>query len=157
MSAAVDYAEAHDVIVVAAAGNDGTPGDPELNWWSWPAAYTWPIAVASIDQWHDHSTFSTQASYVDVAAPGTSIVSTAPTHATVAWPSGTPGYGGMSGTSMATPYVVALAAILRGAHPTETAAQIRARIVDTADDLGSTGWDSSFGNGLIDPPAALAG
>ncbi len=157
MAAAVDYAQAHDVVIVAAAGNDGTPGDPEYNWPSSPAALAWPIAVASIDQAQNRSTFSTQASYVDVAAPGSAIWSTAPTHATVAWPSGTSGYGGMSGTSMATPYVTGLVAILRSAHPTETAAQIRARVTGTVTDLGPAGWDSSFGLGLIEPIAALAG
>jgi subtilisin family serine protease len=63
----------------------------------------------------------------------------------------------MSGTSMATPYVAALVGILRSAHPTETAAQIRARVTDTVTDLGTPGWDSSYGLGLIEPVAALAG
>lgn len=63
----------------------------------------------------------------------------------------------MSGTSMATPYVAALAALLRGAHPTESATQIRSRITSTATDLGTPGLDATFGSGLINPAGATAG
>jgi subtilisin family serine protease len=164
MQTAVAYAQAHDVVVVAAAGNEGDPLDhypdrtnPEYGYWSWPAALSWPIAVAAVDSSSNRPAFSTQASYVDVAAPGASILSTAPVAPTTVWTSGTTGYGTMSGTSMATPYVSGLVALLRSAHPTETATQIRSRVTSTADDLGATGWDDAFGAGLIDPVAALAG
>jgi type VII secretion-associated serine protease mycosin len=164
MQTAVTYAQNHDVVVVAAAGNEGDPLDhypdrtnPEYGYWSWPAALSWPIAVAAVDSSSNRPAFSTQASYVDVAAPGASILSTAPVAPTTVWTSGTTGYGTMSGTSMATPYVSALVALLRSAHPTESATQIRSRVTSTAHDLGTTGWDEAFGAGLIDPVASLAG
>ena len=150
MQTAISYAQSNDVLVVAAAGNDGDPNGPSAGNWSWPAAYTWPIAVAATTSSSAHSGFSTSASYVDVAAPGTSIYSTYLT-------SVNGGYAYMSGTSMATPYVTALAALLRGAHPGETATQIKARITSTATDLGAPGPDPDFGWGLINPAAATAG
>ena len=152
MQTAVTYAQDHDVVVVAAAGNDGDPApggqaNPSYGNWSWPAAFTWPIAVASTTSGMQHSPFSTAAAYVDVSAPGSSIYSTYLGSI----------YGYMSGTSMATPYVAALAALLRGAHPSETATQIKTRITSTATDLGTAGLDPVFGWGLINPPAATAG
>lgn len=150
MQTAVSYAQSHDVVVVAAAGNDGDPNGAHAGNWSWPAAYTWPIAVGATTASSTHSSFSTSAPYVDVAAPGSSIYSTYLTTVNG-------GYAYMSGTSMATPYVTALAALLRGAHPSDTAAQIRARITSTATDLGPPGPDPDFGAGLINPSAATAG
>ena len=90
------------------------------------------------------SSFSTQAPYIDVAAPGSTIAST---HLGTS-------YVNMSGTSMAAPHVAALAALLRAAHPSDDATKIRARIVDHTIDLGTPGLDDDFGWGLIDPVAA---
>jgi serine protease len=138
---AINYAQAHDVVFIASAGNEGLKGNPS----SWPASYEWPIATASITDTGALSPFSTQASYVDVAAPGSSILSTLTSNR----------YGYMSGTSMAAPHVAALAALARAAHPSESATQIRSRIENTATDSGSAGWDSSFGWGVISPSAAV--
>lgn len=142
MQLAVDYARDHDVLVVASGGNDGT----RANLWSWPAAFDWPIAVASISSNGLRSSFSTIASYVDIAAPGENIRSTIANS----------GYGDLSGTSMAAPYVTALAALVRSTHPGESSAQLRDRIVDTATDRGAPGPDPSYGQGVIDPAAATA-
>ncbi|CAB4544231.1 unannotated protein [freshwater metagenome] len=137
---AINYAQANDVVLVASGGNEGLKGNPP----SWPAAYDWPIAAASITETGERSSFSTQGSYIDVAAPGSSIISTITLNR----------YAYMSGTSMAAPHVTALAALARAAHPAESAAQIRSRIMTTATDTGSAGWDSSFGWGVINPSAA---
>ncbi len=150
LRAAIDYAQSRDVVVVAAAGNSGDPQNPANNpwyqYWSWPAAFDWPIAVAATTSTDQRASFSTQGSYVDVAAPGASILSTFKNSS----------YATMSGTSMATPYVTALAALLRGAHSDESAIQIRNRIISTATDLGTPGVDPSFGAGLVNPGAAIA-
>jgi subtilisin family serine protease len=138
---AINYAQAHDVVFIASGGNEGLKGNSS----SWPAAYDWPIATASIADTGALSPFSTQASYIDVAAPGSSILSTLTSNR----------YGYMSGTSMAAPHVAALAALARAAHPSESATQIRSRIENTATDSGSAGWDSSFGWGVISPSAAV--
>lgn len=147
MLSAVNYAEAHNVVVVAAAGNNGRTSDAKYGYASWPAAFGPPITVAATDSARNLADFSSRGVYVDVAAPGVSILSTYK-GSTYAW---------LSGTSMATPYVTALVADLRAAHPAETAAQIRARIETTASDLGPAGWDQGFGWGLINPVAADAG
>ncbi|MEX0768726.1 MAG: S8 family serine peptidase, partial [Microthrixaceae bacterium] len=138
---AINYAQAQGVVFVASAGNDGQGS----NVTSWPAAYDWPIAAASITDTGARSTFSTQGSYLDIAAPGSSILSTITSNR----------YAYMSGTSMAAPYVTAVAALARAAHPTETAPQIRSRVIASATDAGVPGWDSSYGWGIIQPTAAL--
>ena len=137
---AVNYAQSNDVVLVASGGNEGLTGSSP----SWPAAYDWPIATASITDTGALSAFSTRASYIDVAAPGSSILSTITLNR----------FAYMSGTSMAAPHVTALAALARAAHPTESAAQIRSRIMASSTDAGSVGWDSSFGWGVINPSAA---
>jgi len=142
MQLAMDYARDRDVVVVASAGNDGASSGR----WSYPAAFDWPIAVASISSDGTRSSFSTVADYVDVAAPGAGIRSTIANN----------GYADMSGTSMAAPYVTALAALARSIHPNEMAQQIRDRIVTTTTDRGSPGWDSSYGTGVVNPLLATS-
>jgi subtilisin family serine protease len=139
---AVAYAESHGVVVVAAAGNDGPTGAA-----NYPAALDTPIAVASYDQGGEISWFSTAGGYVDVAAPGSGIVST--------YKDGRWTY--MSGTSMATPHVTGTVALLLAHEPALRPAQVRARVTATAVDTGPIGHDSSFGWGWLDPVAALAG
>lgn len=141
MEQAMDHARDHDVVVVASAGNDGASGR-----WSWPAAFEWPIAVASVSQNGAHSDFSTIAPYVDVTAPGAEILSTLAGN----------GYGYASGTSMSAPYVTALAALSLSAHPSESALQTRNRIQSTATDRGTPGTDPSFGHGVVEPGLATA-
>ncbi len=59
-------------------------------------------------------------------------------------------YDVFSGTSMATPHAVGVAALVWSAAPGDSAAQIRQAMTSTADDLGATGFDMVFGNGLLD-------
>lgn len=136
---AVENAVINGVMVFAAAGNGGAGGGPEH-----PAAAASAIAVASVDQSLARSSFSTTGAYVDLAAPGGSILSTyaGSTYAT------------LSGTSMATPYAAATGALVRARHPSWTVAQARERLLTTADDLGASGRDNEYGCGLIDPVAA---
>ena len=77
-SAAITYAQGHDVVVVAAAGNEGRDDDAVP---SYPCSFPQPnlICVAALDQAYQLATFSNWgASSVDVGAPGTNIVSTWP-------------------------------------------------------------------------------
>jgi len=70
------------------------------------------------------------------------------------------GYGLMSGTSMASPHAAGAAAAIWSSNPTATAADVRAAMTSTAEDLGTAGRDNSFGFGLVrtaDAIAALAG
>src|SRR5690606_8137650 len=69
--------------------------------------------------------------------------------------SGASNYGLMSGTSMASPHVAGVAALLWSHHPQCTNAQIRNVLALTAEDLGATGRDTSFGYGLVRTKTAL--
>ncbi|GGQ49714.1 S8 family serine peptidase [Couchioplanes azureus] len=144
VSNAVAYARAHGVVVVAAAGNSRSAGSPV----SWPAADEGVIAVASTDSADQYSSFSNQGGYVDVAAPGSGILSTVPVAAG--------GYGRMSGTSMAAPHVAAVAALLKGAAAALTPDAVEQALTGTATDLGTAGHDPDYGFGRIDPVEALA-
>lgn len=143
MRIAVEYALSNGVVVVAAAGNDGAG----LNDPSYPAAYDGAIAVASYDRNGTVSSFSTRGAYVDVAAPGSWILSTLNTGS----------WGRMSGTSMATPHVAGIAALLIAQQPNRTPAQVRERLESTAVDAGDPGPDPAYGVGRVRPVAALGG
>jgi thermitase len=118
---AVNYAWNKGSVVVAAAGNAGNTAP------NYPAYYSNAIAVASTDQNDNKSSFSTYGSWVDVAAPGSSIYSTYPTST----------YASLSGTSMATPHVAGVAGLL--ASQGRSASNIRAAIENTADKISGTG------------------
>jgi subtilisin family serine protease len=138
--AAVDYAWNHGTVVVAAAGNTGR------NTYHYPAAHLNTIAVAATDANDMRAGFSTYGDFVDVAAPGVSILSTLMNG----------GYGGMSGTSMASPHVAGLAGLLFSLNPQLTNGQVRELIEKNVDDLGATGWDPYYGSGRINARKALA-
>ena len=140
---AIKYALSKGTVVFAAAGNSGQSGSPAI----YPAAFPEPVAVAAVNSSLQRAPFSNVGGYVDVAAPGDSIVST---YKTGGWT-----YGWMSGSSMATPYAAAAGALVAAANPTWDAAKIRARLEGTVRDLGPAGTDAEFGRGLVDPAAAV--
>jgi serine protease len=138
---AVNYAMSKGIIVVAAAGNSRATGNAT----NYPAALPGVIAVASTEQSDASSAFSNTGSYIDIAAPGGRILSTVPG-----------GYAYMSGTSMATPYVAATAALVADiTGGTVTTEQFERNLTRTATDLGPAGWDPEFGYGLADPYQSL--
>jgi len=153
LRAAVDYATSHGSLVVAAAGNCGVTSSscPTVNVTNYPAAFPNALAVGATDASDQPASFSTAGSYVAVSAPGARILSTFPT----TLPSQINGYALFSGTSMATPHVSGLAALLISAAPAATVSQLRTAIVSTAKDVGAPGPDSKSGNGRIDALAAL--
>ncbi|HMS54808.1 MAG TPA: S8 family peptidase [Fimbriimonadaceae bacterium] len=114
---AMDYAVAHGVLPIAAAGNSNS-GIPY-----YPSGYDNVVAVGALDGGSNRAGFSNFGTWVDVAAPGVSL-----------WaPTVGGGYtSGFGGTSGATPHVAGLATLLLGARPSATADEIRAAIEDTA-------------------------
>jgi serine protease len=141
---AISYARSKGVVVVAAAGNYRADGSPT----TWPGADPGVIAVAATDANDKVASFSNAGSYVDVAAPGVGIEST--------YPVSLGGYTSMSGTSMASPHVAALAALIKAYRPGLSPDQVEKAIEGSALDLGTTGRDNDYGYGRINAPAALA-
>lgn len=136
---AIKYAYDHDVVIVAASGNDNTeqPG--------YPAAYPEVFAVGATDANKSKASFSNYGDYIDVAAPGVNIASTYPHNQ----------YAALSGTSMASPHVTALAALIRSVNPALKNTEVMDIMRHTAQDIGPKGQDKYFGYGLIDVVAAL--
>lgn len=142
---AVEHAAAQGKVVVAAAGNDG----PCTNCVGYPARYEDVIAVSCTDDTTDLCDFSSQGPDVDVAAPGSAILST--------YRSSDTSYATLSGTSMSTPYVSGALALAWSANPDLTAAQLRARLENGVVDLGAPGLDVEFGHGQLDAACLMAG
>ncbi len=139
----VDRANNAGILVVAAAGNNGrADGSGDLV--NYPARYSSAIAVAATDINDNRASFSATGSTVEVAAPGVNINSTLYNG----------GYGPLSGTSMATPYVAGNLALMKQAYPSLSASQLRTRLSQDVIDLGPTGRDTWFGNGLVQAPGS---
>ena len=125
---AIARADAAGHLFVAAAGNGGTDGVGDNNDATpqYPSSYDVPnvISVAATDNRDDLASFSNYgASSVDLAAPGVDILSTLPGNR----------YGYYSGTSMATPHVTGVAALIKSKNPTAGDAQIKAQILQFTD------------------------
>ncbi|WP_028610391.1 S8 family peptidase [Paenibacillus harenae] len=136
---AIKYAYEHDVVMIAASGNDNTdrPG--------YPAAYPEVFAVAATDSNKEKASFSNYGDYIDVAAPGDSIASTYPGSQ----------YAALSGTSMASPHVAALAGLIRSVNPELSNEEVMELMRKSAADIGTQGKDIYFGYGEIDVDQAL--
>lgn len=120
---AVDYAWNKGSFLACAAGNSNTSSTSS----AYPAAYANCFAVASTTSSDTRSSFSNYGTWVEVAAPGSSIYST--------WIGSS--YNTINGTSMATPHVAGLAGLLSSQGLTNI--QIRDRICSTADAISGTG------------------
>jgi len=136
---AIQYAFNKDAVMIAAAGNDNT-NEP-----SYPAAYPEVFAVAATDAAKNRAPFSNYGNYISAAAPGVNIASTYPHNQ----------YASLSGTSMASPHVAALAALIRSINPLLKNTEVMAIMRQTAEDLGAPGRDVFYGYGQIDVVKAL--
>ena len=140
LTSAVQYAVDKGVLVVAASGNGSADSAPK-----WPAASDLTLAVTSTDINNNVGLFAQRGEYIDIAAPGVNILSTA-----------LGGYKALNGTSMSAAYISGAAALLFSAQPTISSAQVRDILLRTATDLGTAGRDTTFGVGLVNLPAAFA-
>lgn len=153
---AVAYALSKNIVVVAAAGNDSCGS---LGWspTSYPAAYPGVIGVGSIESNGSKSSFSDCGSWVDLTAPGGRIMSTMIRNSNSALNCAVSSYYcSLSGTSMATPYVAAAAALaIEAIGPTWSQAGVQSVLTGTATDRGAAGRDDRYGYGLVDPVRML--
>ncbi|HET6163312.1 MAG TPA: S8 family serine peptidase [Planctomycetota bacterium] len=136
---AAAYADSLDLLQVAAAGNEGNTNA------FWPAAYAQFLSVASTDSGDNLSWFSTHGNWIDMAAPGESIWNL--------WIGNSQTW--LSGTSMASPHVCGAGALLRTVNPQLTNLESRVALRLATDDLGTPGYDDSFGFGRLDVKKAV--
>ncbi|WP_420910830.1 type VII secretion-associated serine protease mycosin [Rhodococcus sp. OK519] len=175
LGAAVEYAATvKNAVVVAAAGNFGSGGcaaqNPGLDPLNPDADLSDSVATIATPAWYDDyvltvgsvdpngsaSDFSLGGPWVDVAAPGSGIVSLAPdgNGETRSWLNGQGQQMPFIGTSFAAPLVSATAALVRSRHPQLSARQVIARIEATAH-APAEGWNPFVGHGVVDPLAAV--
>ena len=148
---ACDYAFVKNVVVVAAAGNANTAAV------EYPAAYSSCVAVGATNKSVARSSFSNYGAALDIVAPGgdTGGPIYQVTYKRLGQPSSGFDVEGMSGTSMATPHVSAVVALVRSHNSSWTAADARGAVTSNCHDLGAAGWDPQFGWGLLDANAAV--
>jgi len=146
LQAAVLDAFRNGCLVVASAGNDGATGRPNF-----PGAYPHVLTVAATDEEDGVTSFSSEGGWIDLAAPGVSIVGAVPL-------SHDPnGYStGLDGTSFSAPIVSAAAAWVWTVRPALDVTQIFELMRRSARDIAPAGFDPLSGWGLVDIPNALA-
>jgi len=135
-------------IVIVAAGNDGS-GRDTINY---PGAYKDVICVGSINREMRRSRFSSTGANLTVVAPGEDILSCYPPKK----------FAKLSGTSMATPFVAGLAALILAKHrkhggktPCENQKQMFEHLTKVALDVEDKGWDKNTGWGIVNPKKSL--
>lgn len=143
LNKAVQEAYKKGVLIVAAAGNEGDMGENVQR--VYPAAFSHVISVAATNSSDKRPSYSNYHSTVDIAAPGDDILSTLPNGK----------YGWMSGTSMATPMVAGVAALIWSHEPKLNKTEVEYRLYDSAVDLGTKGKDIYYGNGRVNAKKAL--
>jgi subtilisin family serine protease len=141
---AVAYAIANGVVVVAAMGNAGAAGPI-----SYPAAYPGVVAVGAIDIADRRASFSQVGPHIDVVAPGVDVLSTVWNDSTAT----------MSGTSMASPHVAGVAALVLSIKPSLSGAQVADILRQTArplrDNPGDPVPNNNYGFGCVDALGAV--
>ncbi|MCK4889876.1 MAG: S8 family serine peptidase [Candidatus Aminicenantes bacterium] len=154
LSDAVDYAWNHGVVVVCAAGNDGVSSP------FYPAAYTNSISVSATTSLDTLASYSNYGTTIDISAPGGD-----------SGDNNGDGYDDMilqntflrrdegyyfyAGTSMASPHVAGVAALVIAKNSSLSNAQTRNILETSADDIGANGWDNLFGYGRLNAYEAV--
>ncbi len=152
---AVAYAYEKGVTVVCATGNDGYS-----DFISYPAALPTPIAVGAVDANQTVTFYSNQGREIDIVGPGGDTGAdlngdgmqdgvVQETRMDGQW-----SYFFLQGTSMATPHVAGVAALVYANGVTDPDAIYKV-LTKSATDLGARGWDTTYGYGLVNPVAAL--
>ncbi|MGB2841573.1 MAG: S8 family serine peptidase [Halobacteriota archaeon] len=138
MEDACDYAWNNNSLLVAASGNENSSV-------IFPAAYHSVIAVGATDEDDERASYSNFGPELELVVPGNRILTTHPDNS----------YIHCSGTSIATPHVAGVAALLKSKRAKLSNEEIRETLRTTAEDLGEEGKDDYYGYGLVDAYAAL--
>lgn len=133
---AIKRATAKGCLVICAAGNSGPTNPTDIDY---PGRFEEVVAVASIMKGGDLSRFSSRGPHVALAAPGERILSTFPSDR----------YATLSGTSMATPFVAGVAALLVGAKGALNRGSFLDLVKPHVIDAGDPGIDSLYGWGIV--------
>jgi len=126
------------ILLVAATGNNGD-GNLSTDDVMYPARFDSVIGVSAVDYDNIAPLWSADGCEVELAAPGVNIYST--------WLDG--GYATRSGTSMATPFVSGVAALMMQGNTGSSPGEIRAILTNNSIDLGAEGRDGFYGFGLV--------
>ena len=156
MDPALDYAYDNGVTVVCASGNDGFKKNV-----SYPAIYPTTIAVGAVDTRPEVTRYSNRGDGLDIVAPGGDNTKDMngdgyadgvlqETYINGAW-----GYWFFDGTSMASPHVAAVAAMLYSHGTANTPDSVYQALTLTTQDLNEPGFDSTSGHGLVQANHAL--
>lgn len=143
-----NYCYQNNVVVVVAAGNENNSNV------EYPSGYEHVISVSAVTAYDTRTYYSSFGIAPDVSAPGGDVfidggfLSTLPDNS----------YGFLQGTSMASPVVTGLAALIRSYHPEWSADQVMDRIIATTDniDMNEPGFKNMLGSGRIDAYKALS-
>ena len=151
---AIDYAFARGVVLCASSGNASTA------FVDYPAAYPNCVAVGATGRNGSRASYSNYGSALDIMAPGGSTPLNPngilqQTYIVEGNPSSGFGFVYKQGTSMASPHVAGVAALVKSVNPSWTASEVRGAVVMGARDLGTAGWDRHTGWGLLDAHAAV--
>ncbi|MFN2338466.1 MAG: S8 family serine peptidase, partial [Gammaproteobacteria bacterium] len=137
ISSAARYMKSKGGLVVVSAGNSGLdPGfsdNPDL------------ISVSATNSSDAITSWSSYGNYIDVAAPGASIVTTKMNNAIGSW----------SGTSFSSPATAGVVALIMSANPHLAPSEVESILKSSALDLGPAGWDNKFGHGRVDAATAV--
>lgn len=128
-----------NILLISSAGNLGFNSGGSI---TYPGSSSYVIAVGAVDENNQRALFSSVGQDMELVAPGVSILSTTPNN----------GYFVMSGTSMASPHVVGVAALIWAEHPNLSNSQIRALLKNSSTSLGDT---FQYGSGLVDTKQAF--
>ncbi|OIK16322.1 hypothetical protein BIV60_04710 [Bacillus sp. MUM 116] len=135
-----NYAKSKGVILIAAAGNDGTFTK------TYPAALDSVVGVGATNSADHIAFYSNKGSFVDLTAPGSNIYSSINGSS----------YAYLTGTSMASPVVSGVAALIRSKNPFLAPDQVESIMEHSAVDLGKKGRDDYYGYGRIDAYKAVS-
>jgi thermitase len=137
VTSAAQYFQSKSGVVTISAGNDGTfdssPDNPYV------------LTVSATDSTDLLASFSCTGANIDLAAPGVGVSTIIAGGA----------YGAGTGTSFSAPVVAGVAALVISMNPGLTGVQVQDILKQTADDLGSAGWDANYGYGRVNAYKAV--